>query len=64
MITNSAKKEIKHMTQKDVVTVCVGGNNVSKNVLNKGLKHIIKFMQNRRNTNVITMNVPHRFDLE
>ena len=52
------------MTQKDVVTVCVGGNNVSKNVLNKGLKHIIKFMQNRRNTNVITMNVPHRFDLE
>jgi NAD-dependent SIR2 family protein deacetylase len=64
VITNSAKKETEHMTQKDVVIVCGGANNVSKNESIKGLKHITQFMQNRRNTNVIIMNAPHRFDLE
>jgi len=46
IITNSAKKEIEHMTQKDVVTVCGGANNISKNESNKGLKRITQFMQN------------------
>jgi hypothetical protein len=30
VITNSAKKETDHMTQKDVVIVCGGANNISK----------------------------------
>ena len=30
----------------------------------KGLKSVIQFVQNRSNTNVIIMNVPHRCDLE
>jgi hypothetical protein len=64
MITNSAKKEIHHMTQKDVVTVCEGANNTSKNEWIKGLKYVTQFVQNRRNTNVIIMSAPHRSDLE
>jgi ribulose 1,5-bisphosphate synthetase/thiazole synthase len=31
VITKSAKKESDHMTQKDVVIVCGGANNISKN---------------------------------
>ena len=31
VITNSAKKEIAHMMQKDVAIVCEGANNISKN---------------------------------
>jgi hypothetical protein len=50
VITNSAKKEIDRLTQKDVVIVCGGANNVSKNELIKGLKCLTQFMQNRRNT--------------
>jgi hypothetical protein len=64
VITNSAKKEIEHMMQKYVVKVCVGVNNISKNESIKGLKRIIQFMQNRRNTTLIIMNALQRFDLE
>ena len=64
VITNSAKKETEHMMEKDMVIVCGGVNNISKNESIKGLKHTTQFMQNRRNTNVIIMNAPHRFDLE
>jgi hypothetical protein len=64
VITNSAKKEIDHLTQKDVVVVSGGANNVSKNESMKGLKCVTQFVQHRGNTNVIIMNAPHRFDLE
>ena len=64
VITNSAKKEIDQLTQKDVVIVCGGTNNISKNESNKGLRHVTQFAQNKRSTNVIIMNAPHRFDLE
>ena len=45
MITNSAKKEIEHMTKKDVVIVCGGANNISKNESSKGLSYVTQFMQ-------------------
>ena len=64
VITNSAKEEIEQLTQKDVVIVLGGTNNISKNEANKGLKHVTHFVQNKRNTNVIIMDTPHRFDLE
>jgi lysophospholipase L1-like esterase len=64
VITNSATKEIDRMTPKDVVIVCGGSNNISKNESIKGFKQVTQFVQNRGNTNVIIMNTPHRFDLE
>jgi hypothetical protein len=53
VITNSAKEEIDHMTQDDVVIVCGGANNIGKNESTNGLKHVTQFVQNRRNTNVV-----------
>ena len=64
MITKSTKKENDHMTQKHVVVVCGGVNNISNNKSIKGLKYVIQFVQNRRNTNVIITNASHRFDQE
>ena len=64
VISNSAKKEIEHKMQKDVVIVFGGANNVSKNESSKGLSYVTQFMQNRRNTNVIILNAPNRFDSE
>ena len=64
VITDSAKNEIEHMTQKDVVIVCGVENNICKNESFTGLTCVTQSMQNRRNTNVIIMNAPHRFDLE
>jgi len=46
------------------VIVCGGTNNISRNETNKGLRHVTQFVQNKRNTNIILMNAPHRFDLE
>jgi len=64
VITNSAKKEIVHMMQKDVVILCGVSNNISKNELIKGLKSVTQFMRNRKKINVIIMYAPPRFDLE
>ena len=64
VITDSAKEEFEQLTQNDIVIVCGGTNNISKNESNKGLRHVTQFVQNKRNTNVILMNAPHRFDLE
>jgi len=64
VITNSAKEETEQLTQKDIVIVCGGTNNISKNESNKGLRHVTHFVQNKRNTNVIILGAPHRFDLE
>jgi len=64
VITHSARKELDHLTQKDVVIVCGGANNISKNESVKGLKCVTQFTQHRRHTNVIIMNALHRFDLE
>jgi hypothetical protein len=40
VITNSAKEEIDHMTQDDVVVACGGANNIGKNESTNGLKHV------------------------
>jgi len=64
VITNSATKETDHMTPKDVVIVCGGSNNISKNELIRGHKQVTQFVQNRGNTNVIIMNTLHRFEME
>jgi hypothetical protein len=64
VITNSAKEEIEQLTQNYIVMVCGGTNNISKNESKKRLRHVTHFVQNKRNTNVIVMDAPHRFDLE
>jgi len=55
VITGFAKEDIEQLTQNDIVTVCGGTNNISKNESNKGLRHVTQFVQNKGNTNVIVM---------
>ena len=64
MITNLANKELDKLTQEDLVVVCGGANNISKNNSMKGLSCATKFIQHRRHTNVLLINAPHRYDLE
>jgi len=64
VITHSAEKELDRLSQKDVVIVCGGANNINKNESVKGLKRVTQFVQHRRHMNVFLMNAPHRFDLE
>jgi hypothetical protein len=41
-----AWKRLQTQQRKDVVIVCGGANNISKNESIKGLKHITQFIQN------------------
>ena len=47
----------------DFLIVCSGANDVYKNNSNNALKNIIKLIKSVKNTNVILVCVPHRFDL-
>ena len=64
VITNLANKELDHLSQEDLVVVCGGANNISKNNSMKGLSCVTKFIQHRRHMNVLLINAPHRYDLE
>jgi hypothetical protein len=46
-----------------VVVFCAGLNDVSKNNSNIALKHILNFIKDNNNTNIIVLSVPHRHDL-
>ena len=50
VITNFSKEEIEQLTQNDIVIVCGGTNNISKNESNKGLRHVTHFVQNKKKT--------------
>jgi hypothetical protein len=51
------------LTKSDVIVVSGGANAVYKNNSKVGLSQITKFLQGNSNTNVIILDVPHRYDL-
>jgi len=63
VITNVAKQESTTLTKKDMVVIWGGSNDIAKNEVNSGLSHIINFVKQRKNTNVLLVDAPTRFDL-
>jgi hypothetical protein len=51
------------MSKNDIVVVCAGTNDISKNDAKEGLKVIINFVKRTRHTNIIVMEALHRHDL-
>jgi hypothetical protein len=51
------------MSKDDIVIVCAGTNNISKNNAKEGIKNIVNFVKKPRHTNIIIMEAPHRHDL-
>jgi len=47
VITRSAKKKLDRLSQKDVVIVCGGANNINKNESVKGLSCVTQFVQHK-----------------
>jgi len=54
------KVETDELMRADVAVLWGGANDIGKNASPDDLKHIPNFMQNRRHTNVLLMNVPIR----
>ena len=63
IITNLTVEEIRSLGKSDVVIVIRGTNDINKNESNIGLTHLRKFVENRRNTNIMVVAPPHRYDL-
>ena len=62
-ITNLADVEISALGKSDAVIVIGGANDINKNKTNIGLTHLQKFIENRRNTNIMVVTASHRYDL-
>ena len=50
------------MTKEDVI-VCGSANDIGKNALSNGLKHLSNFVVSRKHTNIMIMSAPHSYDL-
>jgi hypothetical protein len=55
--------EINKLTKKDVVVIWGGAMDIAKNEADKGLTHLLKFVGECTNTNVIVVGAPKRHDL-
>jgi lysophospholipase L1-like esterase len=53
----------KDMSKDDVIVVCAGTNDISKNSAKEGLRNIINFVRRNSHTNIMVMEVLHRHDL-
>jgi len=62
-ITDSANQDVSTLTKKDLVVVWGATNDIAKNEAKTALTHISKFVELRKHTNVLLVDVPTRFDL-
>ena len=59
ILVNTANSDITNLTKNYVVSA----NNIAKNNSKTALKHCKNFVKSNNHTNIILVNVPHRFDL-
>jgi hypothetical protein len=64
IIVNTSTKIIEKLTKKDNVVVWGGTRDVGSNETEKGFHQIKNFVENGKQTNVIVMSVPCKYDLE
>jgi archaellum biogenesis ATPase FlaH len=63
-ITNSINLKDENLTKKDVVIICSGTRDVTKNEAKDGLRSLSEFAKLTSKTKVIVTCVPHCFDLQ
>jgi len=62
-IIKLADGEISALGKSDAVIVMGGANDINKNETIIGLAHLRKFVEDRKNTNIMVVPAPHRYDL-
>ena len=62
-ILNIPNSEVANMNLHDVIILCAGANDVYRNNSSVAIRKITKFVVNNRDTNIIIIGVPHRYDL-
>ena len=59
-VTNT---NVEELTNEDMVILWAGSNDISKNCGNEAIKNIASFANKYKETNIIAMEAPHRYDL-
>ncbi|PNF31041.1 hypothetical protein B7P43_G17824 [Cryptotermes secundus] len=63
-ISTMATDEVASLSNKDILILWVGANDISKNNTNEALKYLTKFMEeHKRTNNIILIHSLHRYDL-
>ena len=62
-ISTSAKREIQQLSTHDVVVMWGGSKDMGRNETKQGINWIQNFVETNKHTNIILMEVPHRYDL-
>jgi RNase H-fold protein (predicted Holliday junction resolvase) len=62
-IVNSVREDIQTMSNKDVVVVWGGANDIEKNNSKVALNHLNKFVEEKKEVNLVIMTAPLRHDL-
>jgi lysophospholipase L1-like esterase len=64
-ITATLEKDLSCLCKKDVIVINGGANDIDSkgNRINRVLVNMLKFMQNYATTNIIIVNIPHRYDM-
>jgi len=58
-ITTLAWEEIPSLTPQDAVVIWGGSNDINKNEVSRGLKHLQNFINHTSNTNILTLAALH-----
>jgi hypothetical protein len=61
-LNETAKKEIRQLSQDDLIVICSGTNDHETNKFSLTLQNISNFIKANNHTNVILINIPFRYD--
>ena len=63
---NTLEKDLKCLSKKDVIVINGGANDIGsmRNQTDMVLIKMAQFMQKHSNSNIIVVNIPHRYDLD
>jgi lysophospholipase L1-like esterase len=62
-ITKLAKNELTNITLKDTIVIWGGANDIYRNEAKSGFRCLHNFIKQRTNSNILTLTIPHRYDL-
>jgi lysophospholipase L1-like esterase len=65
-LVNTLEKDFKCLGKKDVIVINGGANDIGskRNQTNRVLVKMAQFMQKHINSNIIVVNIPHRYDMD
>jgi hypothetical protein len=61
--SDSIKDTISTLGKKDILVFCGGSKDISRNNSRKRLRYISNFVGKYAHTNIVSLNIPHRYDL-